>query len=952
MKNIYAASDAESSRLGTDPGLFGIPRLQGDLWNQLRDTIRRLATADPHEDALMMHDQIGELLTSVELYEPYFVFPGIALLRHIRKAFEASDFQGLNELVQVVARMRVQGTYRQLDLSLEKARDFAELFANDADVLRTLPKGRKRPFFEVLLVDDDPTDVRRGLRAHRTAEDAFAFELVIVSSFEEALLAVVANPAIAACVLRFSFPFSHDNVPSAALDRIYTLLGQTRAELRELRPGKRTAVLGQLMARLRPELDLYRVTDAPVENVVGGAAAAFDRVFYQTEDYLDLHVSILHGVSERFLTPFFDAVRRYAERPTGMFHALPVSRGRTIAKSRWIGDFGAFYGSRLFLAETSATTGGLDSLLQPTGSLKDAQELAARAFGAHRTFFVTNGTSTANKIVLQALVRPQDLVLLGHDCHKSHPYATILSGAHPVYLDGYPVVPLSMYGGVPLAEIKRHLLNIRAAGALSRVRLLLLTNLTFDGITYDPYQVMKELLAIHPGLSFVWDEAWFAYGRFSPLLSQRTAMVAARRLDAELRSPAYKKTYEAWKSNVKLDDDADWIDQELLPDPDAAAVRVYATQSTHKTLTALRQGSMIHVFDNDFERRVAEPFHEAYMTHTSTSPNYQILASLDVGRRQVELEGYSFVSESLDLAMLLRERLRSDPLLARYFKVSSPARMIPPEHRPSGIERYHDEACRLAPMEKAWRVDEFVLDPTRVTVEVGATGMDGDTFKQLLMDRYAIHVNKTSRNSVLFLVHIGAARGTVAHLVKVLTTIAEETDEWLRRATTEERTSFLARVSGLTEDLPPLPNFSSFHPLFEDVDYPHAGDIRRAYFKAYEPDACTYMPVDEALLKAVKAGAQPVAAGFVTPYPPGFPVLIPGQVVSAEILQYVLALDVSEIHGLDPKLGLRVFRPEVLVPATAPSHQHPRNEPCPPKPSEDSPTSVDTSTAATAPSSS
>ena len=98
-------------------------------------------------------------------------------------------------------------------------------------------------------------------------------------------------------------------------------------------------------------------------------------------------------------------------------------------------------------------------------------------------------------------------------------------------------------------------------------------------------------------------------------------------------------------------------------------MRVYATQSTHKTLTSLRQGSMIHVFDQDFEQKAHEAFHEAYMTHTSTSPNYQILASLDVGRRQVELEGYELVRNSVGLAMMLREQITEHPLLRKYFQV-------------------------------------------------------------------------------------------------------------------------------------------------------------------------------------------------------------------------------------------------------------------------------------------
>ena len=113
-----------------------------------------------------------------------------------------------------------------------------------------------------------------------------------------------------------------------------------------------------------------------------------------------------------------------------------------------------FYGLEIFLAETSATCGGLDSLLEPTGPLREAQQLAAQAFGSRQTYFVTNGTSTANKIVVQALVQPGNIVLVDRNCHQSHHYGLMLAGAMVTYLDAYPLNQYSMYGAVPLREIK------------------------------------------------------------------------------------------------------------------------------------------------------------------------------------------------------------------------------------------------------------------------------------------------------------------------------------------------------------------------------------------------------------------------------------------------------------------------------------------------------------------
>ena len=147
---------------------------------------------------------------------------------------------------------------------------------------------------------------------------------------------------------------------------------------------------------------------------------------------------------------------------------------------------GQFYGTNLFLAESSATTGGLDSLLEPTGNIKKAQDLCARAFGAKRAYFATNGTSTSNKIVVQAVCQPGDIIIVDRNCHKSHHYGFVLAGAQPYYVEAYPLTQYSMYGAVPLKTIKAALLACKAEGTLERVRAVDLTNCTFDGHMYNP----------------------------------------------------------------------------------------------------------------------------------------------------------------------------------------------------------------------------------------------------------------------------------------------------------------------------------------------------------------------------------------------------------------------------------------------------------------------------------
>lgn len=387
-------------------------------------------------------------------------------------------------------------------------------------------------------------------------------------------------------------------------------------------------------------------------------------------------------------------------------------------------------------------------------------------------------------------------------------------------------------------------------------------------------------------------------------------MAAAAKLRDRYRSESYRREHSAWSDDLHRRGAS--VEDAMragtaLPDPDAVRVRVYATHSTHKTLTALRQGSMIHVHDQDFEADAAEPFHAAYMTHTSTSPNYQILASLDAGRRQVELEGYELVERSFQLALSIRERLASHPLLRKYFTVLGPADMIPADLRPSGLREY-----TRGTIHEAWQSDEIVLDPTRITLHIGRTGMDGDTLRRRLMEQFDIQINKTSRNTVLFMIHIGMNRGTAAYLIEVLSRIAEELDQHLEDQSPAEHQRHAHAVRSLTGHLPSLPMFGRFHEAFA-VGPCGVGDTRKAFFLAYDPTACEHLALHGPIEAAMASGRQLVAAGFITPYPPGTPLLLPGQVISQEIVAYLKALDVREIHGYDPQHGIRVFTEPALA---------------------------------------
>ena len=239
-------------------------------------------------------------------------------------------------------------------------------------------KTRRPRISKYLIVTGAPAERWPGIciewRRLRRAQDEFVYEPVIVGSAEDALCATMLNADLAAVVINEGFAFHSRHDAPVLRSMIDPLAQLERSDLSAMR-------LARVLNHARPELDLYLLSNARVEEIAGSPAADLvRRVFYAVEEPLELHLAILEGVQARYETPFFDNLKKYAQQPIGTFHALPIARGKSVFKSDWIRDMGEFYGPTLFLAESSATTGGLDSLLEPTGNIKRAQELAARAF--------------------------------------------------------------------------------------------------------------------------------------------------------------------------------------------------------------------------------------------------------------------------------------------------------------------------------------------------------------------------------------------------------------------------------------------------------------------------------------------------------------------------------------------------------------------------------------------
>ncbi len=900
-----------------------------DRWRDLLQASRLWDRSFAVQDSNKTQHQtaVTKIFEELRQWEDFFAYPGQKLLALLEDRISSGDAAGAARLGQSIGNALLTHSYRG-SVGDWESDDEAPIQLGERVPIAGEDAATHPPYFEVLVVSPARRaawqQLAQELRKLRRPQDKFVYEPVFVSSLEDAVLATILNGSVEAVIVYEGISL-HSSHNSPVLREFLT----SHLAVSGISPNSPdySMALAQGLKQLRPELDIYFLSDRKVETLAGDVTANFlRRVFYQVEEPLELHLSILDGVADRFDTPYFDNLQKYAQRPMGTFHALPVARGKSILKSNWISDMGKFYGINLFLAESSATTGGLDSLLEPTGNIKVAQDKAARAFGADRVFFVTNGTSTSNKIVEQALLGPGDIVLVDRNCHKSHHYGAVISGAYPLYVEAFPLTQYSMYGAVPLRTIKKALLDLKAEGRLDRARLLVLTNCTFDGHIYNPERVMEECLAIKPDLIFLWDEAWFGFARWSPFYRRRTAMGAAAILEKKFKDPAYRTAYQEQEKKFGVDlkaDEKTLLGTRLLVNPDKVRLRIYQTNSTHKSMSCLRQGSMVLVKDQDYHT-VEEQFHEAVFTHASTSPNLQIIATLDVARRQMELEGYELVNRAIQLALDVRREVNSHPLISKYFHVLGAHEMIPAEFRNSGFVDYLTSGVNWATVVKALREDEFALDVTRLTLVCGSAGFDGTQFKNLLAAEFDIQLNKTSRNSVLLQTNINNTRSDIAQLIKVLVQISQGIDKKLVEGGKPAKSAFDARIKSLMTDVPDLPNFSRFFDRFRENPSSRTseGDMRSAFFAAYREDQCEHLNLSSPEIdKRLKDGPELVSANFVIPYPPGFPIMVPGQVINAETIEFMRKLDVKEIHGFSAALGLKLLNPSFLQSVNVPARE-------------------------------
>src|SRR5499426_1250237 len=240
--------------------------------------------------------------------------------------------------------------------------------------------------------------------------------------------------------------------------------------------------LVQRITRFRPELDVYILIAQEKEDDVVDAlfAESVDGYFYREErDYRGMYRILNAQIQERARTPFYDALKNYVWMAKDQWHTPGHSSGESLRGSAWVNDFYEFMGEHVFDADLSVSVPMLDSLMEPKGVIGEAQAMAAKAFGARRTYFATNGTSTANKVIFQTLIAPGEKLILDRNCHKSVHHGVVLSGAHPIYLDSSLNKRYGIFGPIPKKTL------LQAIEDHPDAQLLVLTSCTYDGLRYD-----------------------------------------------------------------------------------------------------------------------------------------------------------------------------------------------------------------------------------------------------------------------------------------------------------------------------------------------------------------------------------------------------------------------------------------------------------------------------------
>ena len=726
----------------------------------------------------------------------------------------------------------------------------------------------KRQPLRALIVDDElgsPTAEGRAVRTLVQELKERSVEVVEATSAEDGLSVIMSDSAIHAILLDWTLGEDKNHARALNLirfvrarnDKISIFLMSERSEASSI------------------PVSVMEMANEFIWTLEDTAAFVGGRV-----------VAAIHRYLEVLLPPLASALMKFNQENEYSWHTPGHTGGTAFLKSPVGRIFYDYFGENLLRSDLSISVGDLGSLLDHSGPIGEHEKYAARVFGAHRTYCVTNGTSTSNRTIFTAAVGRDQIALCDRNCHKSIEHGLVLTGGIPTYF-----VPLrnryGIIGPIPPQRLKRD--AIKAAikanplvteGIEERPVYSVVTNSTYDGLCYNARRVQEVLDPSVDRIHF--DEAWYAYARFNPIYRERFAMHG---------------------------------------DPkDHKGPTIFATHSTHKLLAALSQASFLHIRDGR-SPIPHERFNESFMMHASTSPLYTIIVSNDVTAAMMEGPGgLALTNESIQEAVAFRQtmaRVHREIAVKKgwFFNTWNAETVRDPK---SGKRVRFEDAqpellatdpdCWVLHPRDTWHgfdglEDGYcMLDPIKVSVVTPGVALKGGlekwgipaTLVTAYLHRRGIEVEKTTDFTILFLFSIGITKGKWGTLLNTLLDFKRDYD----------RNTPLAEV---------LPSLVSNHPRHYDGLglrdlathlFAQLKETRQTHWlaQAFSTLPTPVMTPNAAYQKLIRGQIEHVPldelsnrvlATSVVPYPPGIPMLMPGEVTGAAdgpYLSYLRAL--------------------------------------------------------------
>lgn len=482
-------------------------------------------------------------------------------------------------------------------------------------------------------------------------------------------------------------------------------------------------------------------------------------------------------------TPVFDAVKAYMQKNTIPFHVPGHKQGRGLP------EFADFVGNNVLSIDLTCFP-DTDNICNPRSVIREAEQLAAEAYGADRAHFLVNGTTAGIQAMIMTVCQPGDKIILPRNAHKSAIGGLIMSGANPIYIDPEINQHFGVSMGVTVEKVEDALRRHPDAKAI------FIVNPNYYGTTSDLQSICQ--VAHKAGVPVIVDEAHGAHFKFHPDLP-----LSAMECGADL-----------------------------------------VASSTHKLVGSMTQSSLLLVREGLINPRRVKSVLNLSQT---TSPSYVLMCSLDLARKQMALRGKELLDRTLKLAMWAREELR----------------------KIKGIQLFGDHGLVGTPGCHAF-------DPTKITLNVTNLGISGYEMEKILRSRYDLQVELSDLYNVILLVTIGDDEQTVRYMVDAIRDISRG-----------------KKRQNVVKYCPPLPRIPDMAVLPREAFY------------------------NETKVIPLREAQGQISAESIMAYPPGIPLICPGEVITQEIIDYVhiLKQENADLQGTeDPQIEkIKVLKPALSL---------------------------------------